>query len=111
MSRFDNRKIGRNDSPIYTELLKDRGVKSIRHFDTPKIKYPSEKEIQKLNIVSVLWKGGERYSKLAHKYYGDVNKWYLIAWFNKKPTDFHVELGETIYIPFPLERVLFLYGR
>ena len=41
--------------------------------------------------------------KYAYEYYGDTNHWWVIAWYNNKPTDSHFNLGDTVYIPFPLD--------
>ena len=53
-----------------------------------------------------IWKEGDRFFKLAHQYYGDSTMWWVIAWFNRTPTEAHVSLGDTIYIPRPLDLVL-----
>ena len=34
----------------------------------------------------------------------------LIAFFNQKPTEFHVNPGDVIYIPVPLEAILYSIG-
>ena len=46
------------------------------------------------------------YSKLAHKHYGDSSLWWVIAWFNKRPTESHVTVGTVIVIPMPIQKVL-----
>ena len=46
---------------------------------------------------------GDKLYKFAHEYYGDPNLWWVIAWYNNKPTDAHFKLGETVYIPRELE--------
>jgi len=64
----------------------------------------------KLQRQQHLWKIGDRYYKLAHKYYGNAKYWWVIAWYNKKPTESHMQLGETLYIPSPLEDILRYFG-
>lgn len=69
--------------------------------------YPSPEEISEaIDRVSHLWKTGDQYWKLAHKYYGTPELWWVIAWFNKKPTESHVKMGDTIQIPLPLTTIL-----
>jgi nucleoid-associated protein YgaU len=47
---------------------------------------------------------------LAHKHYGDANLWWIIAWYNKKPTEAHVKMGDIITIPLPLDKVIRYLG-
>jgi hypothetical protein len=49
---------------------------------------------------------GDRFYKLSHKYYGDVELWWVIPWFNQIATEIDVSLGDILEIPFPLETVL-----
>ena len=109
-SRYDNRKIFLNKNKVYRFLMDERNVKQIRHFSTPKFRELTEDEINDLELVGHIWTTFDRFYKLAHKYYDDPTLWWVIARFNERPTEFHLEVGETIYIPFPLERVLSLYG-
>ena len=51
---------------------------------------------------------GDRMFKFAHDVYGDADYWWIIAWFNNKPTDAHCEIGEVLYIPLPLNRAISL---
>ena len=64
---------------------------------------PRSKEIKKLNHVFTT---GDSLSKIAFKHYGDARYWWVLAWFNAKPTDFHCEIGDIIEIPLPLEEVI-----
>ena len=69
--------------------------------------YPTVEQAGNLTFINHVWKQGDRYFKLASEYYGDPTLWWVIAWFNKKPTESHVKLGDIIQIPMPLETVLF----
>ena len=44
--------------------------------------------------------------KLAHQFYGDFKQWWVIAGFNKKPTESHVKMGDTIRIPKDISEAL-----
>lgn len=108
-NRDEKRNTLLNDSKIYKSKAKQRNVNFFRHLSTPKFNALSPEDISKLNIVDHIWTSGDKYSKLADKYYGDAEKWWVIAWFNKKPTDAHLRLGDRVHIPLPLEKILYYY--
>jgi nucleoid-associated protein YgaU len=102
-----DRKIATNLSETYRQLRKSRGREySLEQYRSPTINYPTSEEFQDLEYIRHTWKTGDRYFKLAHEYYGDSTYWWVIALFNKKPTENHVKMGSTVYIPQPLDRVL-----
>jgi len=94
-----------NNESMY-EVLDNRGLKQVTHYNTKQLKYPTVEQIRTLNIVSHIWHFEDRYWKLASKYYGDSKYWWLIAWFNKKPIEASINVGDTLNIPLPLSRVL-----
>jgi nucleoid-associated protein YgaU len=106
MSRFRNRSTIKNDNDLYVEILEERDVKYISHYETPNFRYPTPKEIGDLVIQEHIWKKGDRYFKLAHEYYGEPKLWWVIAWYNKKPTESHANLGDIIYIPTPIGKIM-----
>ena len=53
---------------------------------------------------------GDRYYKLAASFYGDARYWWIIAWFNKKPTESHIKVGDIIRIPTSLGDILAAMG-
>jgi hypothetical protein len=108
-SRYDSRQKGRNRASIYKRLLKNRNTKSIVQYFTPKLKYPSNDELSELQTVDLIWSQGDRFYKLANTYYGDPELWWVIAWFNQAPTESHFQLGDTISVPLPLDRILDFY--
>jgi len=106
MARRILKSVVRNAEELYEDLLRRRGVKFIDHYRTPKMKHPTANDIIRISFVTHIWKVGDRYSKLAHEYYGDATYWWIIATFNKLPTDSHVTLGDRIRIPTSLEDAL-----
>ena len=108
--KYIDRKVIQNNTEMYEEVLEDRGVTVIGHYNTPKLRHLNPRQIGKLERLTHVWKTGDRYYKLAHKHYGDSKYWWVIAWYNKKPTESHVALGELVYIPLPLEDVLRFLG-
>jgi len=105
------RKKFRNNSETYKKALEDRGYPGgIIHYATPTLRHPSISEMAKLTRQQHVWAIGDRYYKLAHKYYGDSKYWWIIAWYNKKPTESHMQIGETLYVPSPIEDILRYLG-
>jgi hypothetical protein len=105
-SRYENRLTAVNSNEIYNSFFKERNVKFILQFRTGKLKHPSPAEISSLDLVGHAWVTGDKYYKLADKYYKDPNLWWVIAWFNQRPTESHLTVGDVIQIPLPLDLVL-----
>ena len=109
-SRYSSKAVFRNSLEEYEGILEERGVKHVDQFLTPTLRHPTQENINDLTRVGHTWKVGDRYYKLAHEHYGDANLWWVIAWYNKKPTEAHVKMGETIVIPLPLGKILRYLG-
>ena len=103
--RYDGRVAYANSSPLYWEQFSRRDVNLIAHYNTPQISYPSVEEMRELTVVNHLWKIGDRFYKLADLYYGDPSYWWLIGWFNQKPLETDIKLGEVINIALPLDQL------
>lgn len=84
--------------------------KNKRIFETFKPKIISELDKLLLSQESHIWIPGDKFYKLSLQYYGNMDDWYIIAFFNNKPTDADVKIGEEIIIPFPPQLVKDLYG-
>ena len=111
MGRYDGRRKITNANALYEEMLEKRGIKKVTQYSSPQLKYPPpEKIAATLKRVGHVWKHGDKFWKLASEFYGDAQLWWVIAWFNKKPTESHCKLGDIIYIPTPLETVLYHYS-
>tara|TARA_Y100000310_G_C20008251_1_gene501703 strand:- start:193 stop:489 length:297 start_codon:yes stop_codon:yes gene_type:complete len=91
---------------MYREQIEARNVKVIDHYNTPNMMYPDFSQMKKITTIKHVWSIGDRYYKLAHKHYGQAKLWWLIAWFNKAPTESHLSLGQVIKIPTPLVAAL-----
>ena len=105
-NRYTYRRLFRNRLTRYQEQLKARNVNHIDQYGTPNMTYPNSSELRKLTLIKHIWKQGDRYYKLAHRYYGDKKLWWLIAWYNKAPTESHLRFGRKISIPMPLVSAL-----
>lgn len=98
-SRYTLRQIKKNSHKLYKSLRKSRGVRVINHYVPPKFFPITDEEEDEIEYHMVYWRIGSKFHKLAEEYYGDPTLWWVIAFYNKKPTDFHVKIGEMIFIP------------
>ena len=96
-----------NQDSVYDDFLKRTGTTAIDHWgiflygDPMQESFLSEISISEHNFAL-----GDSLSKIAFKEYGDPRLWWVLAWFNTKPTDLHCAIGDKIIIPFPLNEVL-----
>tara|TARA_R110002124_G_scaffold275886_3_gene446507 strand:- start:149 stop:490 length:342 start_codon:yes stop_codon:yes gene_type:complete len=105
-SRYAGRKIVRNVSKIYEKMINKKGVQHIDQYKTPRLKHPAAAERATLTRVKHVWKVGDRYWKLSSEHYGTPKYWWVIGWYNQKPTENMLNVGDSIIIPKPLEQVL-----
>ncbi len=96
---------------MYEHVFDERDVKFIRHYGSPKTSYPSTIQMRGVKRVQHVWRVGDRYYKLAAQFYGNPTYWWVIAQFNKRPTEADLTPGDLIYIPLPLETILGIYLR
>ena len=106
MSRYVDRTIAINNAQIYLDLRIPRRKSSIEQYTTPQMNFITPQQMSELSLISHVWKLGDRFYKLSYKYYGDPQLWWVIAHFNKAPTEGHLKLGNVIYVPTPLSEVL-----
>jgi len=109
--RNEKREILINKSRLYKRKAKSKNLNFFRQYNSMKLNTLTPDDVAELTVIDHLWKSGDRYYKLAYKYYGSTDLWFLLAWFNKRPTDHHVTLGTPVRIPLPLEKVLYLYNK
>ena len=110
INRYSGRAKRVSNGGLYVDHLEARGRSFIRHYSTPILRYPTDQEKKTLVQIGHIWKTGDRYYKLADQHYGDPRYWWVLAWYNKKPTEAHLNLGDSVYIPTPLYLVLEYYG-
>jgi nucleoid-associated protein YgaU len=112
MSRYDSAKKGINDNEFYEEFREERNIRKIEQYRTPDFPVLTAQIRQRFVTTRHIWKMGDSYWKLASKYYGDPSLWWVIAWYNEKPTESHATAGGVILIPSPVEEVVsfFHYG-
>ena len=111
MPRYGNEQTFRNSLEFYEFLRKKRNdVKAIRQYDTPVLRNPTIADRARLKTNNHIWKYGDRYYKLADQYYNAVEYWWVIAWFNARPTEADISTGDVIQIPVDLQEALRVLG-
>tara|TARA_B100000085_G_scaffold242786_1_gene234308 strand:+ start:6145 stop:6498 length:354 start_codon:yes stop_codon:yes gene_type:complete len=97
-----------NEDELYQEWLDKIGFTKVDHYSMVFFGSPLEESfLKKITINQHIYALGDRLSKIAHDHYGDARLWWVLAWFNGKPTDFHCNIGDRIAIPKPLDQVLY----
>jgi hypothetical protein len=109
-SRYENRDKTRNSLEMFKEHFDKRDVNFINHYTTPVFKYIDEDNEYDISEHKYVWKQGDRLYKLAYEYYSDPELWWVIAWYNQKPTEADYSVGEIILIPTPINEVLKVMG-
>ena len=99
MSRYKSRSKALNDKEQYDKLFEKRGVKKVVQYRSPKAKFVTDEEMSAIKCHQIVWTTGMSFERLAEKYYGDFRQWWVIAGFNRTPTESHVTIGQTIRIP------------
>ena len=110
MARYTKYRILNNASEYYAPLRESRGLRNIRHYETPRLHNPTVRQRMSLMTTTHIWKYGDRYYNLAKQYYGRASYWWVIAWWNARPTEANVSPGNMIMIPLNLEEALQVLG-
>lgn len=110
-SRYTTREMFLNNNQQYKNTFFDkRDIQETFQYDLAKISYPTPEEILRLTNVSRVWGSTDSLYNLASDFYGSPNYWWVIAWYNKKPTEAEFQVGDVYYVPLPLEDVLGYLG-
>jgi hypothetical protein len=111
MSRYNNYRILNNSNEYYRKLRQERNnIKNIRQYETPILRHPSIAERANMETTQIIWSTGDRLYKLAQQYYNDVTLWWIIAWYNGRPTEVDFLPGDLITIPLSAEKVIETFG-
>lgn len=104
--RYNARQTILNNSDEYEDYRENRQLINFRHYSTPLFKDVNVSLLNSIVNYSHIWKEGDHYYKLADLYYQDPKLWWVIAFYNKKPTEQHIKIGDTVLIPTPIQLVL-----
>jgi hypothetical protein len=110
MGRYNGSRRFRNTSEYYDYLRKNRNIKVANHYETPILRNPTVEQRMTIVSDSHIWSFGDRYYKLADKYYGDPSLWWVIAWYNAIPIEADLKTGDLIEIPVSLSAILGILG-
>ena len=104
--RYNKTKIIVNEDEYYEPLRKRHDNKKVRHYATPSMYFPTGEEMATTMSTKHVWKYGDRFYNLAHQYYNDVRFWWVIAWWNRYPTEATIPTGTVLYVPLNLAEAL-----
>lgn len=111
ISRYKRTNIVKNDDIDYKKVFSSRfGSLGLIQHKVNNIRIPTENELLGTQYSLETWGLGQRLYKLAYKYYGDSQYWWIIALYNNIATEADLEFGEVIKVPTPLDSMLTLYG-
>lgn len=85
------------DFDHYFEILEKRGMKTIRLRRTKT--FESARGLELGVKDEHIWSHGDNLRKLSRSYYSSPDFWWVLAFVNKKPTDAHFNIGDTLLIP------------
>jgi len=109
MGRYSDRKILRLKDDFYRRMLEEKGVKNLLFYDSVLFP-PIDKEVTALLTPELYaWGVGDNYYKLAEQKYGDKDFWWVLAWYNQKPSDALLKIGDNVWIPRPVEILVSYY--
>jgi hypothetical protein len=105
-SRYLNKTIIKTTNLGTQQLLRSRDLRNIDIVETIYFKPLSDELRKSVDVRTVIWQTRTRMFKLAHEFYGDSRLWWIIGWFNQRPTDAHYAPGDLVYIPIPPEEII-----
>lgn len=108
--RYNKRSILSNTRPIDRKRVTRRNTNSLTYFSADSLKHPTQEDYNRIGSKPVIWNETTRLSSLAQQYLGNFEYWWVIAWWNKKPTDAHFKAGDVVYIPNNLTMALEALG-
>jgi len=72
--------------------------------------HPSVVDRANIATTTHVWTAADRYYNLAARYYGDPKLWWIIAWYNGRPTEGDISPGDLITIPLSAQEIIQLLG-
>ena len=111
ITRYDGRRLRTTTrASAFKEILNRRQRPFAVHYSTPELIYPTISAIKRLTIVKHVWHLGDSLQKLASLYYNEPAFWWIVGWYNKKPTDQHYKSGDVVDVPLPLDEIVDALG-
>jgi hypothetical protein len=98
------------ENDLYRSKLEKRDIKQINAYSFPVYNFDDTKSDVNFSFKEEVWKEGDRLYKLSKKHYNSVEYWWVIAFFNQKPTDSDFSAGDLVLIPYPLQEAIEFIG-
>ena len=95
---------------VYSDKYDNNRKKYISKKATLNLEYPSFDEVLEFDYDVHVWKLGDRYYKLAERFYGNASYWWVIAWYNGIPTEAEANTGDVLEIPLDISEALLVLG-
>lgn len=110
--RYNNRKIISLDlsNEAYKSKILEKQRKNVVLHTTPSYKLDDTQTDLDFTFTEIYWSEGDRLYKLSNEYYNSTRFWWVIAFFNQKPTDADYKVGDLVLIPTPLENAISFMG-
>lgn len=109
---FKFREFIKVDEKLRENIFARKYLQEVVQTKTLRLNEPTQEELKdELSYVEKTFSLGDKMYKYAYEVYGSTEYWWIIAWFNNKPTDIHCQIGDTIYIPVPLDRAIVIATR
>ena len=106
MNRYRNYNLITNDLTFYKKQLKRRDKKTIVQVRPRPLGTLSDEVRRRIIEIKVSWSVDTKLYKLANEYYGDQDLWWVIGYYNNKPTDADWNVGDEVAIPTPISLIL-----
>ena len=108
ITRYINTERVDNTDIEYKKVFKSRfGLsEKIVQLRKANLHFPDYAGFNNIGFKFETWGLGSRLHKLSEIYYGDPSYWWIVALYNKKPTEAHYSIGDIVRIPVPLETAL-----
>ena len=98
MPRYYSNSEAYNNDELYKDLFEKRGIPDgVLQYRTNL--FGSNAIPNNISTIKHVWTMGVRFYKLSYTYYGTYDYWWVIALYNKKPTEAHMTYGDEIRIP------------
>ena len=100
------------DSKLRENIFDRKMADKITQTTRIRLNEPTDQELKnELSYVEKIFSIGDKMYKYAYEEYGSTEYWWIIAWFNNKPTDTHCKIGDIIYVPTPLDKAIIIATR
>ena len=95
---------------VISETSMKRRQRISDFYSSSALKHPTQEEYNRVGSRRVIWTQTSRLTSLAQEHLGSYEYWWVIAWWNKKPTEAHFKHGDIVYIPSDLNLALEALG-